>query len=154
MNLLAILLIVLTPGAELSAGKADYRAGEFARAAAHFQRAAAANPQNAEANYWLGLSYETLADIATPFGRKFRTLARTHLSAAVSAAPTQPEYRRELFEFLLDSGDLRRARAVLEPAESDADYVFMISQLEERGRLNASARGRLTRLLALPTSWR
>jgi predicted Zn-dependent protease len=103
----------------------------------------------------LGRSYETLADIATPFGRKYRALARTHLTRATELAPNHPEYRRELFEFLLDAGDQRRALAVLlASAESDPDYDSMLYRFAQTGRLNTTLDGRLTRLFQLATAWR
>ena len=140
---------------ELTAGKADYRSGEFKKAAAHFQLALTADPHNAEPHYWLGRTYETLADIATPFGHKYRSLARTHLIAATELAPGQPEYRHELFEFLLDSGDERRARDILlHSAESDPEYDSMLSRFQQTRRLNASFNGRLTWLFQLATTWR
>jgi Flp pilus assembly protein TadD len=159
MRHLAILLLALVGPAfaqqsELTAGKVHYQSGEFKKAAAHFQLAFVADPRNPEPHYWLGRTYETLADIATPFGRKYRSLARTHLTAAAELAPAHPEYRRELFEFLLDSGDQRRARdLLLSSAESDPDYDSMLSRFQQTRRLNASFNGRLTSLFQLVTAW-
>jgi Flp pilus assembly protein TadD len=145
------LLILLT---FLNSGKLLYRSGEFKQAAAHFQLAVQADPQDAESHYWLGRSYETLADIATPFGRKYRGLARTQLTKAAELAPGRTEYRRELFDFLLDSGDLRPAAAMLvKSAEFDPDYDFMLARFDETKRLNASFRGRFTKVFELATAW-
>jgi Flp pilus assembly protein TadD len=136
----------------VAAGKACYQSGELQKAAAHLRLAVETDSRNAEAHYWLGRSYETLADIATPFGRKYRSLARTHLTRAVELEPAQSEYRRELFDFLLDSGDERRALHLLaSAAESDPDFEFMLTRLAETRRLNTSLRGRATKLFRLGT---
>jgi Flp pilus assembly protein TadD len=139
---------------DLAAGKACYRSGEFKQAAGHLERALAADPQNAESQYWLGRSYETLADIATPFGHRYRSRARTHLTKAAELAPGSSEYRQELFHFLLDSGGDPHALAVLlSAAESSPDYDSMRSSLDQTQRLNRSLDGRLTRLFQLATAW-
>jgi tetratricopeptide (TPR) repeat protein len=160
MTYLATLLVTLVSPAvawhsELAAGRADYQSGEFRRAAAHFEMALKSAPQSADAHYWLGRSYETLADIATPFGRRYRSLARTHLTKAAELAPARADYRHELFEFLLDTGGERQARAMLLAcAESDPDYDYMLARFEQTRRLNASLNGRLARISQLATAWR
>jgi hypothetical protein len=101
-----------------------------------------------------GRSYETLADIATPFGRKYRSLARTHLTRALELAPGRSEYRGELFEFLLDCGRQNQARDILlQSAESDPDYEYMLSRFQQTRRLNASLNGWLARFSQLGTAW-
>jgi len=159
MRYLVILLTALAGPAlaqqsELAAGRSLYLSGDFKAAAAHLQLALAAEPRSAESNYWLGRSYETLGDIATPFGRKYRSLARTYLNKAAELAPGRSEYRHELFEFLLDSGDRQSARRLLlTAAESDPDYDFMLSRFEDTQRLNSSLKGRLTWIFQLVTAW-
>jgi len=111
--LLTLVRLAIAQPSELAAGKAYYQSGEFKQAVAHLKLALKSEPRNAESNYWLGRSYETLADIATPFGWRYRSLARTYLTKAAELAPNQPEYRQELFEFLFDAGDRRRALAFL-----------------------------------------
>lgn len=140
----------------LNAGKASYQAGEFKQAVTRFQVAQRAEPQCADSYYWLGRSYESLADISTPFGRKYRGLARVHLTKAVELAPKCSEYRRELFDFLLDSGNLAEARAMLllKSAESDPEYDSLLARFDETKRLNDSLRGRLTKGFQLATAWR
>lgn len=147
-------LLLIASHANVAAGRADYQSGEFRRAAAHFELAVKSAPQNAEAQYWLGRSYETLADIATPFGRRYRSLARTHLTKAAGLAPASSEYRHELFEFLLDTGGERQARTMLLGcAESDPDYDYMLARFTQTRRLNTSVDGRLTRAFQLATAW-
>jgi len=159
MKYVSILLVIFAAHAvgqqsELAAGRASYQSGEFKQAVAHFQLALHADPRSAESNYWLGRSYETLADIATPFGRKYRFLARTHLTRAVELAPGRSEYRSELFEFLLDSGRQHQARDILlRSAESDPDYEYMLSRFQQTRRLNASLNGWLARFSQLGTAW-
>ena len=156
-----VLLIAMLAGpalgqqAELAAGRASYLSGDFKAAAAHFQLALQAGPGSAESNYWLGRSYETLADIAMPFGRRYRSLARVYLTNAAELAPGRPEYRRELFEFLIEMGDRRRALGILlSSAESDPDYDYLLSRFDQSQRLNASFRGRLAWMCQLATAWR
>jgi len=139
---------------EMALGRADYQSGEFRRAAAHFQQALRSAPQSADAHYWLGRSYETLADVATPFGRRYRSLARKHLTRAAELAPARSDYRHELFEFLLDTGKRRQARAILlSCAESDPDYEYMLARFDQAQRLNTSFRGRATKVFGLATAW-
>ena len=159
MRYLSILLAIFAGHAtgqqsELAAGRAYYQSGEFKQAVAHFQLALHADPRSAESNYWLGRSYETLADIATPFGRKYRSLAHTHLTKAAELAPGRDDYRSELFEFLLDSGRQNQARDILvRSAESDPDYEYMLSRLRQTRRLNASLNAWLTKVFQLTTAW-
>jgi tetratricopeptide (TPR) repeat protein len=142
---------------ELAAGKASYRDGEFQQAVTHLQRAIRSDPQDAACHYWIGRSYETLADIAAPFGAKYRTLARASLTKAMELAPDRPEYRRELFDFLLDSVNFSRgeqqqaAGILLGSAESDPEYEALVSRFEEAQKVNSSVNARLGRLfLAAP----
>jgi tetratricopeptide (TPR) repeat protein len=153
MTYLSILLIFAAQS-HMAAGRASYQSGEFSQAAAQFERALRTNPASAESHYWLGRSYETLADIATPFGRKYRSLARTHLTRAAELAPARSEYRRELLEFLLDAGDQRQAFAILvEWAESGPEYDYMLSRVTHTQRLNASFNARICKLFGLATAW-
>lgn len=157
-NLAILLMFSIAPAiaqqSELSAGKDSYRSGDFKTAAAHFEIALHADPRSAESSYWLGRSYETLADIATPFGRRYRSLASDYLSKAAELAPARPEYRHELFEFLLDSGRERQALGILlSSAESDPEYEYMLARFRQTQRLNASLLGRLARLSQLATAW-
>jgi tetratricopeptide (TPR) repeat protein len=142
---------------ELAAGRASYRDGEFHQAVAHLQRALQSDPNDAACHYWIGRSYETLADIATPFGARYRKLARTYLTKASDLAPGRPEYRRELFDFLLDSpafsrSEQRQAVAImLASAEADPDYEYLRSRFEQARKVNSSVNALLGRLfLAAP----
>lgn len=147
---------------EYTTGLTYYTEGEFKKAAVHFQLALKANPDSAEACYRIGMSYEMLADIAAPFGGKYNRKARVYLTKATELAPTRPEYRRELFNFLLDSGGssratLRQAAGILRTLpESDPDYTFLHWELEQASRANSSAEARLASLfLAAPqAAWR
>jgi tetratricopeptide (TPR) repeat protein len=145
---LAWLILLVTPAiaqqSEFTTGQFYYQAGEFKIAVSHFQNAIQANPKDAASHYWMGRSYETLADIATPFGRKYRSLARTHLTTAAELAPSRPEYRRELFDFLLDANEHRQALGILNASpESDPDYDYMLSRLDDARKLASSFNGRV-----------
>jgi tetratricopeptide (TPR) repeat protein len=133
---------------ELAAGRQSYRAGEFRTAVRHLQQALKADPNDGACNYWLGRSYESLADISTPFGVRYRSLARKYLTKAAEVAPDRLEYRHELFEFLLDANQERQALSILLTlAESDPDYAYMLSRFEQVRNVNSSVYARLGRLL-------
>jgi tetratricopeptide (TPR) repeat protein len=144
-------------GSELAAGRAYYTEGEFKKAVAHFRLALKVNPNDPESNYWMGMSYQVLADISFPFAGKYTSKACVYLTRATELAPGRLDYRRELFEFLLDSAGssraaLRQAEDLLRTVpEADPDYSYMRQQLEEERKANTSADARLGRLfLAIP----
>src|SRR5882724_4518744 len=93
---------------EFATGRAYYMEGEFKKAVAHFQLALNANPNDAESYYWMGRSYQVLADIQSPFDYKYKSKARINLTKAMELAPGRSDYRRELFDFLVDSGGASR----------------------------------------------
>jgi tetratricopeptide (TPR) repeat protein len=165
MKLTLIFLISLTgfdaEGAseqsELAIGRASYAEGDFKQAIAHFQRAVKRNPADADSYYWMGMSYQTLADIAFPFAGKYASKARTYLTMAMELAPDRMDYRKELFNFLLDPGSSsrttrRQAASILQwVSRSDPDYEIMKRQFEREIKANGSADARLGRLfLAAP----
>jgi len=142
---------------EFAIGRAYYLEGEFKKAAAHFQLALKTNPDDAESNYWIGMSYRVQAEIAAPFDRKYNSKARVYLTMAMELAPNRPEYRRELFNFLVDSAGssratLRQAAGILRTvSESDPEYASMHRQFQQESRANSSVDSRLGRLfLAAP----
>jgi tetratricopeptide (TPR) repeat protein len=144
-------------GSEFAAGRAYYIEGKFKKAVTHFQLALKANPDDAESYYWMGMSYQMLANIAFPFAGKYNSNARICLTKAMELAPTRPDYRRELFDFLVDSagssrGALRQAAdLLLTVPEADPDYHYMRQQFERESKANASVDARLGRLfLAIP----
>ena len=142
---------------EIETGRAYYTEGEFKKAAVHFQLALQTGPDAAESYHWLGLAYERLADIALPFGGRYNAKARSCLTMAVDLAPSHPEYRRELFEFLLDPSAWSRSAArqaayiLRTTPESDPDYPDMRRRFETESKANTAAEARLGRLfLAVP----
>ncbi len=146
-----------TEQSELAIGRASYAEGDFKQAIAHFQLAVKSNPADAEAYYWMGMSYQTLADIAFPFTGRYTSKARTYLTMAMELAPDCPDYRRELFNFLLDPGSSSRtgrrqaARILQLVSRNDPDYEIMTRQFERETKANGSADARLGRLfLAAP----
>jgi tetratricopeptide (TPR) repeat protein len=141
---------------EFEAGRQCYIAGEFKRAASHFGQAVAADPNNANSYFWLGKSYEVLADIGAPLGGgRSSSKARAYLAKAVELAPNDAEYRHELFEFLLDWAD--RSRTALADAESilrttspsDPDYPSMRLQWQQQRNTRVSVDDRLGSLFLL-----
>jgi tetratricopeptide (TPR) repeat protein len=135
------------------AGRAYYVEAEFKKAASQFQLALVADPNDADSYYWMGLSYQSVADLGEPFGAKYRAKARLALSKAVSLAPDRPDYRRELFCFLLDGDYVRasyfkQAKDILRSvSESDPEYLWMRGQLEQAQRTNSGMSARAGRLL-------
>jgi tetratricopeptide (TPR) repeat protein len=129
--------------------------GEFKKAVAHFQLALQANPNDAESYYWMGMSYEVLAEIAFPFAGKYNSKARICLTKAMELAPTRSDYRRELFDFLVDSASraaMRQAADLMRLVpEPDPDYNYMHRRFELGRRANASVDAQLGGLfLAIP----
>jgi tetratricopeptide (TPR) repeat protein len=160
---LPMLLLIAAAGlaaaqpSEFVKARGYYTSGEFKKAAAHFQLALETNPNDAESWYWMGMSHQHLADITAPFDHKHRGKARLYLTTAVELAPGRIDYRRELFDFLLDSAGssrttLRQAADMLRTIpDSDPDYIPMCRRLEEARGVNSSLDARLGRLfLAAP----
>jgi tetratricopeptide (TPR) repeat protein len=142
---------------EFATGRACYVQGEFKKAVAHFQLAIKVNPADADSYYWIGMSYRVLADIAFPFAGKYASKARVYLTRATELEPGRLDYRRELFNCLLDSAGssrtaLRRAAGILRTVSpNDPDYERMRQQFEQESKARASADARLGRLfLAVP----
>ena len=146
-----------SPLSELAIGRSYYEQGEFKRAMAHFRRALATNPDSAEVNYWTGMSYQGLSDVAAPFGGGYDSKALLYLTRASGLAPGRAEYRRALFDFLSDSAassprHLRLAREMLSNTPvSDPEYGYMRRRLERESSSSSSAEARFDRLfLAIP----
>lgn len=165
MKLKCLFLILLTgfvaeadgPRSEFASARACYARGEFKQAIAHFQLALQANPADADSYYWMGMSYQTLADIAFPFAGKYASKARICLTKATELAPGRLEYRKELFDFLLDpagsslSARRQAAGILLSVLPNDPDYESMRRQFEQESNANASKDARLGRaLFAVP----
>jgi hypothetical protein len=134
-----------------AAGRHYYQEAEFGKAAASF-RAACDSDANAEACYWTGLSYERLADTRIPFGCRTDAKASQYFRKAVALAPERGAYRDGFFEFLLNTADcsrtgLREAAALL--SESDPEFEWMRTRLEEARNRNGSAEERLGRLFLM-----
>ena len=140
------------PQPEYAAGRTCYNRGEFRKAAAHFHSAAVTHPDDADAWYWAGTSYERLADIAMPFGARYNAKARLCLRTAMNLSPNRGDYREAFFEFLLNSADSSRtalteaAGILLTIPESDPDYSEMSRRLYNERKTNSSAEMRIGRV--------
>src|SRR6266567_7895073 len=115
---LSILILLAVLGSEAAGQKSEFATGrkyyvdgEFKKAVAHFQLALKVNPDDAESYYWMGMSYQVLADIAFPFAGRYTSKASVYLTRATELAPGRLDYRRELFDFLLNSAGSSRAAA-------------------------------------------
>jgi tetratricopeptide (TPR) repeat protein len=161
IRLNSVILMLLTAffgqaagiGSEYAIGRAYYLEGDFKRAAAHFQLAFNADPNDAESCYWAGLSNQGLADIATPFGGRYHSKARVFLMKATELAPGRPDYRKALFDFLLESARssrtaLKQAARVLQTVpEQDPDYGDMRRRFEYESEADSSTGARVSRLV-------
>jgi tetratricopeptide (TPR) repeat protein len=159
--MLMLLSAAVSPAADLqpglAVGQSLYRQGDFKRAAAQFEHALRADPENAELYYWTGMAYQGRADLATPFSRRYQTKALAYLRTAADLAPGRLDYRRELFDYLLDSARtspaaLREAAALVERAPSDdPELSHMRWRLEGERRIASSREARFDRIfLAIP----
>jgi tetratricopeptide (TPR) repeat protein len=142
---------------EFETGRACYQEGDFKKAVVHFRLALKADPHDPKLNYWTGRAYQGLGDVATPFSGRYNSKALLYLARAVDLAPGLPDYRRELFDFLLDSarsspGALQMAADVLHRTpEFDAEYDLMRERLARESRMAWSRGARFDRLvLAIP----
>lgn len=103
----------VVPGADgkddVSRGRAQFRAGNFAEAEVSFDRAAKMNPRDAEA--WLGLAacYDRM--------RRFELADRAYVQASAIKGPTAEILNNQGFSYFL-RGDLARARTTLTAAET------------------------------------
>jgi len=163
LNLSVLILLSVLGGeaagqeSEFAAGRAYYMEGELKKAVAHFELALKVNPNDAESYYWMGMAYQVLADIAFPFAGKYTSKASVYLTRATELAPGRLDYRRELFDFLVDSAGSSRAAGrqaanlLRTVPESDPDYNYLHRRYELERRANASVDARLgTLFLAIP----
>jgi len=134
---------------DLAIGRAYYNGGDFKKAASHFQMAIRTGTDGAAAYYWLGMSYQMLADITAPLGRKYKVMARVNLTKAAELAPNRLDYRAELFDFLVDSAGSsrsvrRQAADILSTVpESDPQYAVMRRRLDQARRASSAPDARL-----------
>jgi len=131
------------------AGHRDYTAGEFEKAASHFRRALNVEPKDADCYFWLGKSYEMIADIRGPLlGLRASVKARLYLAKALQLAPDNKDYRHELFQLLIVSdhspGALRQAENIIQMTpQTDPDYAFMLMRLRQEYQARSSPDGRI-----------
>jgi tetratricopeptide (TPR) repeat protein len=131
------------------AGHRDYTAGEFEKAASHFERALKVEPNDADCYFWLGKSYEMLADIRGPLlGLRASVKARLYLAKALHLAPDNKDYRHELFQLLIVSdhspGALRQAESIIQMTpHADTDFPFMLMRLRQEYHARSSPEGRI-----------
>jgi tetratricopeptide (TPR) repeat protein len=137
------------------AGRRDYAAGEFKKAASHFHQALKVNPSDADSSFWLGKSYEMLADIGGPLmGARASAKAHLYLGKALQLDPDNEEYRRELFQLLITTdrspGALRQAESIIQMTpESNADYPFMLMRLHQEHEARSSPESRVLSAFAV-----
>ena len=160
---LVVLFLIAAAGraadlrSDLAVGRAYYAEGDFRRAVIHFQRQLKLDPDEPEVNYWTGMAFQGLGDVATPFGARYNAKAILYLTRAAVLAPGRADYRRALFDFLADSASespaaLRLAEGMLRRTpESDPEYNAMRRRIELERRASSSAGAQFDRLfLAIP----
>lgn len=118
--------VPVVPGADgkddVSRGRAQFRAGNYAEAEAAFDRAAKMNPRDAEA--WLGLAacYDRM--------RRFELADRAYVQAAAIKGPTAEILNNQGYSYLL-RGDYARARTTLTVArKKDPSNKFVQNNLQ------------------------
>jgi tetratricopeptide (TPR) repeat protein len=85
-------------------GHERFESCEFKAAAQNFSKALQYQPEDANLYYWLGRSYERMAEVASALhAPRDARRARFSLERAVDLEPRNREYLRELFDFYLDS---------------------------------------------------
>jgi hypothetical protein len=106
-------------GAQAAQGLAWFGETDFRRAATGFAGAIEANPDCAEAHFWLGRSLVRRYESSSPLfgGRRLRK-ARVELERALQLQPDRADYALEMAQFYLDNpdsfrGGLDRAAEVL-----------------------------------------
>ena len=136
----AILLAISCAAAAASPqkdGETLFKQCEFKAAARVFEHALAREPESARLHFWLGRSYERMAELASPlFARRDARKAKFHLEAAVRRDPGNRVFLREMFDFYVESpewfdGGLARARDILErlgPDEEADTLNMMVAQ--------------------------
>ena len=118
-------------------GRALFFDCEFKRAGQAFEKASAAQPERADLYYWLGKTYERLADTSSLLtARKWARKAGHNLEDAVRLDPRNEEYVQELFNFYVDSpewfgGGLKRAQALVENTSVPAISAARIAASRE-----------------------
>jgi tetratricopeptide (TPR) repeat protein len=114
---------------DVSRGRAQFRAGNYAEAEVSFDRAAKMNPRDAEA--WLGLAacYDRM--------RRFELADRAYVQASAINGPTAEILNNQGFSYFL-RGDLARARTTLSVAQKkDPSNKFVqnnLRMLEQKER--------------------
>jgi tetratricopeptide (TPR) repeat protein len=140
-SLFFLCLAFRAQGAELrnhfETGESYYNSGEFKHAIYQFEQALRTRPRDPALHFWLAKSYEMVAIINGPlFDRRPFSKAHAFLAEAVQLAPEDREYRRELFDFLIEFDSslhaLDEAYKILQSTdESDPDYPLMQLRLHQ-----------------------
>jgi Flp pilus assembly protein TadD len=121
------------PFDELSLGKKQFRAGNYALAEQHFRKAVEQHPNDAEA--WVGLaaSYDRL--------RRFDLADRAYKEATRIIGPTAEVLNNEGFSYML-RGEYRRSRATLKRAqELDPHNPYILNNLTLLERVARKGKG-------------
>ena len=146
-----VVLLAISCGAAAASfqkdGEALFKESEFKAAARVFQNALATDPDNAQLHFWLGKSYERMAEAASAFfARRNARKAQVHLEAAVRLAPGNREFLRELFDLYVDSpewfdGGLARAGKLAERLDPDNEDIERLNRMVAQARNEYSGPG-------------
>jgi len=121
-------------------GEALFKECEFKAAARVFEHALASEPESPQLHFWLGKSYERMAEAASPFfARRTARKAQFHLEAAVRLEPGNREFLRELFDLYVDSpawfdGGLAQARKIAERLGTDDEDAEALNMMVSQAR--------------------
>lgn len=140
-------------------GQALFAKCEFGGAARAFRRALAAQPGDAELQFWLGRSYERVAEISSPLvASKSARKAERSLRQALRIDPKNQKYALALFEMYVDSPEWfdrapARASELLERitfTTPEEDAILRIRLAEARQDVSGLA-ARYERAILLPS---
>jgi tetratricopeptide (TPR) repeat protein len=139
-------------------GRALFARCEFSGAVRAFRRAADAQPNNAEVLFWLGRSYERMAETSSPLiAPRTAHKAERSLEQALQLDPTNPKYLLELFDLYVDTPEWfsrapQRASALLERmSTTPEEYAILWGRLAEARQNVSGLDASVERAILLPS---
>ncbi len=139
-------------------GRALFARCEFSGAVRAFKRAADTQPDNAEVRFWLGRSYERMAETSAPLiAPRHAHKAERSLEQALQLDPTNRKYQLELFGLYVDTPEWfsrapQRASALLERmSTTPEEYATLHGRLAEARQNSRGLDSSVERAILLPS---